>query len=142
MLTGFGTVLVFLAMACVFVAIALILQRFLAPRKPGEVKALSYECGELPQGDPWVQFNIRFYVFALIFLVFDVEIIFLLPWAVAYHGFSEQTMRWIAFADGVVFVAILLVGLLYAWVKGHLEWIKPRLWFQNGGGGDAAGKAV
>jgi NADH-quinone oxidoreductase subunit A len=89
-----------------------------------------------------VQFNIRFYVFAIIFLVFDVEIIFLLPWAVAYHRFDVQSLRWVAFADGVVFVSILLVGLVYAWAKGHLEWIKPRLWFEKDGEEGAAGKAV
>ena len=129
MLTGFGTVLVFLVAGAAFVAVALVLQRFLAPRTPGPEKALTYECGEDPQGKAWVQFNIRFYVFALAFLIFDVEVAFLLPWAVAYRHLETEGMRWVGFADGVVFALILFVGLIYAWAKGHLEWVKPRLRF-------------
>jgi NADH-quinone oxidoreductase subunit A len=122
--------------AVVFIAAALIVQRLFSTRRPSEEKSLPYECGEDPVGTPWVQFNIRFYAFALAFLVFDVEVVFLLPWAVAYRGLDTQAMRWVGFADGVLFVAILFVGLVWAWARGHLEWVKPRL--PSAGGGRSA----
>ncbi|PYQ17146.1 MAG: hypothetical protein DMF79_17835 [Acidobacteria bacterium] len=82
-------------------------------------KLTTYECGENPQGSAWIQFNIRFYVFALIFIVFDVEAVFLLPWAVVF-----KQLGFLAFAEGLVFVGILVVALVYVWRKGDLEWVR------------------
>ena len=102
------------------IGLPLILQHLLSPRKnKGGDKLLSYECGEVPEGSAWVQFNIRFYVIALIFLIFDVEIVFLFPWAVVY-----QELGLLAFVEAFLFVLILLVGFVYVWVKGDLDWVK------------------
>jgi NADH-quinone oxidoreductase subunit A len=80
---------------------------------------MSYECGEIPEGSAWIRFNIRFYVLALIFIIFDVEIVFLLPWAVVFTKLGA-----FAFIEGIVFIGILAVGLAYVWKKGDLEWVK------------------
>ena len=142
MLTGFGTVFIFFVAAVVFVAVSLLVQRLLSTRRPSEVKQSTYECGEEAVGTPWVQFNIRFYVFAIAFLIFDVEVVFLLPWAVAYHDLGTKGARWVGFADGMLFVLILFVGLVWAWAKGHLEWVKPRLPFAGERpAGEAPGEA-
>ena len=102
------------------IGLPLILQHLLSPRKnKGGDKLLSYECGEVPEGSAWVQFNIRFYVIALIFLIFDVEIVFLFPWAVVY-----QELGLLAFIEAFLFVLILVVGFMYVWVKGDLDWVK------------------
>jgi NADH-quinone oxidoreductase subunit A len=112
-------VLVFLALAVVTVALMLLLGRLFAPKKPSEVKGQPYECGEIPIGSSWVQFNIRFYVVALIFLIFDVEVALLYPWAVVF-----QRLGWLAFVEAFVFIVILLAGLAYLWKEGDLEWVR------------------
>ena len=89
------------------------------PSRFSEEKLTTYECGENPQGSAWIQFNIRFYVFALIFIVFDVETVFLLPWAVVFKELGV-----LAFVEGLVFIFILMVGLGYVWRKGDLEWVR------------------
>ncbi len=88
---------------------------------------LSYECGEIPEGSAWVQFNIRFYVIALIFLIFDVEIVFLFPWAVVY-----QELGLLAFIEAFIFVLILVVGFVYVWAKGDLNWVKMNIRYGEG----------
>ena len=80
----------------------------------------TYECGEDPVGDTRIRFNIRFYVVALIFLIFDVEVVFLFPWALVY-----KELGWFAFVEMLVFLAILFVGYAYVWRKGDLDWDKP-----------------
>ncbi len=100
-----------------FVASAFAVSSFLRPNAPSKDKCATYECGEVVQGDSRVQFNIRFYLFALIFVVFDVEILFTVPWAVVF-----QQMGMVAYLEMVVFILILAVGLAYAWKKGALEW--------------------
>jgi NADH:ubiquinone oxidoreductase subunit 3 (subunit A) len=90
------------------------------PSRPTPEKLTTYECGEDPTGGAWVQFNIRFYVFALLFIVFDVEAVFLLPWAVVFRKLGA-----LAFLEGVVFIVILVVALAYVWRKGDLEWVRP-----------------
>ncbi len=121
MQSSFAGVLLFMVVAVVFVAVTLLLSRLVRPRgsySPG--KLVPYECGENPQGSAWIQFNIRFYVFALIFIIFDVEIIFLLPWAVVFKNLGV-----FAFVEGLIFIGILVVGLAYVWRKGDLAWVKP-----------------
>jgi NADH-quinone oxidoreductase subunit A len=120
MLFGFTSVLLFFSIGFIFLAITLVLSRLLQSKgKPGLDKYISYECGEIPEGSAWIRFNIRFYVLALIFIIFDVEIVFLLPWAVVFTKLGA-----FAFIEGIVFIGILAVGLAYVWKKGDLEWVK------------------
>ncbi len=119
MLFNFANVLVFLVVGCVFVVLNTTLSRLLHTKLFTEEKFIPYECGEDPIGDTRVKFNTRFYVIALIFLIFDVEIVFLFPWAVVFRSIGL-----LAFVEMLVFIAILLVGLAYVWAKGDLEWIR------------------
>jgi NADH-quinone oxidoreductase subunit A len=93
------------------------------------VKGLAYECGEPAYGSSFIRFDIRFYVIALVFLIFDVEVVFLVPWAVALRGLTEAGMGALAFAEAAIFVAVLTVGLVYVWSRGDIEWI-PRTLLQ------------
>ncbi len=120
MLTEFGKILAFLIVGGIFTAAGLAAAWLLRPHRPYPGKNATYECGEDPIGDTQVKFNIRFYVVALIFVVFDVEVVFLFPWALV---FKEYGM--FAFGEMLVFLAILIVGYAYVWVKGDLEWDKP-----------------
>ena len=117
----FATAFVFLAVGAAFVGVNLVISRLLQPRHPTAVKLSTYECGELPVGQSWIQFNNRFYVIALVFLIFEVEIAFLFPWAVVF-----KDLGLFAFVEALIFIAILLVGLAYVWRKGDLEWDKPQ----------------
>jgi NADH:ubiquinone oxidoreductase subunit 3 (subunit A) len=118
-LAAHSAILVFLAVIIGFLAVNLVLWWVIRPHRFSEEKLTTYECGENPQGSAWIQFNIRFYVFALIFIVFDVEAVFLLPWAVVF-----KQLGFLAFAEGLVFVGILVVALVYVWRKGDLEWVR------------------
>ena len=120
MILDYANVLVFLVVAALFLSVNLLLSSLIRPSIYSEEKLIPYECGENPVGSPWIRFNIRFYVFALIFIIFDVEVAFLLPWAVVF-----KELGWIAFVEGLIFIAILMVGLAYVWVKGDLEWVRP-----------------
>src|SRR3989441_10638304 len=117
MMLQFANVIVFLGVGVLFLGVSLLLSSLVRPSKYSEEKLIPYECGENPVGSAWIQFNIRFYVFALIFIIFDVEAVFLLPWAVV---FRELGM--LAYLEGLVFIAILVVALAYVWRKGDLEW--------------------
>ena len=86
MLTEFGKIFVFILTAALFVVVAIYVARLLRPKRPTFEKLTTYECGENPEGSPWVKFNIRFYVVALIFLIFDVEVVLLIPWALEYKS--------------------------------------------------------
>ena len=121
MLLAFGTALVFFLIGAAFAVANLLISRLIQPRHSTEQKLSTYECGEMPVGQSWIQFNNRFYVIALIFLIFDVEIAFLFPWAVVF-----KELGLFAFVEMAIFVLILLVGLAYVWRKGDLEWDKPQ----------------
>ncbi|UCH60087.1 MAG: NADH-quinone oxidoreductase subunit A [Anaerolineales bacterium] len=108
---------VFLILAPIFPALALVIPRLIAPRKPNSLKSQTYECGIETVGDTWVQFRVQYYIFALVFLIFDVEMVFLFPWAVAF-----DQLPLFAVLEGVLFILILVAGLVYAWRKGALEW--------------------
>src|SRR5512146_2394498 len=111
MLFSFVSVFLFLAVGFVFLAVTLLLSRLIQARgRPGSDKYIPYECGEVPEGSAWIRFNIRFYVLALIFIIFDVEIVFLLPWAVVFKKLGS-----FAFIEGLIFIGILVVGLAYVW---------------------------
>ena len=118
---NFGPILIFFGAAIAVVFAALLTSRLLAPHKPNPVKLSTYECGEEPVGSPWIRFNTRFYVIALIFIVFDVEVLFLYPWAV-----NLKSLGMFAWIEMAVFMVILAIGLAYVWAKGDLEWIKPK----------------
>jgi NADH-quinone oxidoreductase subunit A len=120
MLTEFGRVLMFFLIGGAFVAIGLLTAWLLRPARPYPSKNATYECGETPVGDTRIRFNIRFYVIALIFVIFDVEVVFLFPWALVYG-----TLGWFAFFEMLAFLAILLVGYAYVWKKGDLDWDRP-----------------
>ena len=90
--------------------------------KPTGIKSESYECGEIPFGNAWKQFRIGYYIFALVFVVFDVEAVFILPWAKELLNFKSAHLGLFAFGEMMLFIVILLVGLFYAWAKGVLKW--------------------
>ncbi|MBI4341195.1 MAG: NADH-quinone oxidoreductase subunit A [Candidatus Omnitrophica bacterium] len=103
--------------AVVLGAVPLLLSKLLAPKKPGASKQAPYECGVESTGDSWVQFRVQYYIYALLFVIFDVEIIFLYPWALVWKELGP-----VVFAEMALFLAILAVALIYAWKKGVLEW--------------------
>ncbi|PWK77411.1 NADH-quinone oxidoreductase subunit A [Mucilaginibacter oryzae] len=111
------------------VCVIFFINRLLAPRNPNPEKLSSYECGEEPTGNAWLPFNPRFYVIALIFLLFDVEMVFIFPWATVFgsHEIAAQDARWgwLSLTEMFVFLGILILGLVYVWKKGDLDWIKP-----------------
>jgi NADH-quinone oxidoreductase subunit A len=120
----FANVLVFFALAVAFVGGMLALGRLLRPNNPEPLKLTTYECGEPPTGSAWVNFNIRFYLVALVFVIFDVEIAFIYPVAAVFRDWVLKGQGLFALAEVFVFLAILFVGLVYVWVKGDLEWLK------------------
>ena len=116
-LSTFGPIALFLVVAVVFPVVPLILSRFLAPNRPNPTKLEPYESGMETIGPTLVQFPIRYYLYALIFVIFDVEVIYLFPWALVYDKLPV-----IAAAEMAVFISLLLVGLAYAWRKRAFEW--------------------
>ena len=120
---AYGTLYVyvglFLLMVVGFVATTLAIARLIAPsRSSSKTKRMNYETGEMTVTDPWRPFPVRYYVFALLFLIFDVEAAFLYPWAVVYRDLGLY-----GFVEMAIFVLILGVGLAYAWKKGALKWV-------------------
>jgi NADH-quinone oxidoreductase subunit A len=124
MLFDFANVLVFMILGAGFVGVNLLIGRFLRPHNPQARKLSTYECGEPASGSAWVNFNIRFYIIALIFIIFEVEIAFVFPVATVFRRWVESGQGLFAFIEILVFVAILFIGLIYAWAKGDLEWVK------------------
>lgn len=118
---AFGVVLFFIVTGLLIGIVAITISSFIRPHHPTEQKLQIYECGETPVGTPWMQFNNRFYTVALVFIIFDVEVVFLFPWAVVFKELGA-----FAFLEMFVFVAILAAGLVYAWAKGDLEWVRSR----------------
>jgi NADH-quinone oxidoreductase subunit A len=129
-ISEFGEVLLFIIGGALFISLTLLVSRLIRPDRPNAEKLSTYESGEEPIGTAWTQFNIRFYIVAIIFLLFEVEIVFLFPWSTVFADddlIKETGGRWGWFAliEGIIFIAILAIGLIYAWVNGHLEWVKP-----------------
>jgi NADH-quinone oxidoreductase subunit A len=132
MVSDFGYILLFLIAALATLVGTLTLARLLRPNRPNVEKLTTYESGEDPEGTANVQFNIRYYVIALVFVLFDVELVFLFPWATVFG--NEALIRetggrwgWFALVEMLIFLGILALGLAYAWVKGHLDWVKPEV---------------
>ncbi len=103
--------------ALILAVLPLIVAKFIAPKKPGKSKTAAYECGLESTGDPWMQFRVQYYIYALLFVIFDVEVVFIYPWALIW-----KSLGLVAFVEMALFLAILGVGLAYAWKKGVLEW--------------------
>lgn len=122
MLGEFANVLIFLCLGCFFIFFNLFLGSLIRPNNPYPEKLSTYECGEEPVGGAWIQFNIRFYVIALDFIIFDVEVVLLFPWAVA-----APELGWYGFWAMLFFAFVLIVGLAYAWKKGSLDWVQPQI---------------
>jgi len=128
-LSEFGKIFIYLIMGVLFVLFTFYLGKLVALKKPNPEKLTSYECGEEPTGNSWIQFNSRFYVIALVFLLFDVELAFIFPWSTV---FSQQELinadpnwGWFSLIEMFIFIGILLIGLVYVWKKGDLNWIRP-----------------
>ncbi|MEP5612515.1 MAG: NADH-quinone oxidoreductase subunit A [Cyclobacteriaceae bacterium] len=130
-ISGFGTILLFVVGAIGFVTAMLLFGKVLRPSNPTAEKQTTYESGEEPSASAWVNFNVRFYVIALIFLLFEAELIFLFPWATVFG--DEEMIRetnglwgWFSFVETFIFVGILAVGLAYVWANGMLDWVRPQ----------------
>lgn len=117
-LAAYGDVFMFLAAGIVFVLGSFVASWCLRPQKPSPEKLTTYECGETPIGSSFIQYNVRYYLIALVFVVFDVEVLFLFPWAVAMKACGLA-----GFIEVLVFVLILGAGLVYCWRRKVLEWL-------------------
>jgi NADH:ubiquinone oxidoreductase subunit 3 (subunit A) len=118
MAESWGFVAVFLVIALSIPLIGVLAAALLRPHRPGPIKRSTYECGLGTEGDSWVQYKVQYYLYALVFVLFDVETVFVYPWAVAYNRLGL-----FAFVEMMIFLGILALGLVYAWRKGALEWI-------------------
>ena len=129
-ISEFGKILIFLITGFIFMGLMFFMNRLIAPRNPTREKLISYECGEDPTGNAWLPFNSRFYVIALVFLLFDVEMVFVFPWATVFGNkqiiAADSRWGWFSLVEMFIFLGILILGLVYVWVKGDLEWIKPK----------------
>ena len=105
------------AIAIAFMFIIALLAKLIGPKKASPIKTDTYECGLETTGNSWIQFRVQYYLYALIFVIFDVEVIFLFPWAVSYG-----VLGWFALVQMFIFIGLLVLGLVYAWRKGALEW--------------------
>jgi NADH-quinone oxidoreductase subunit A len=114
---GYGILGVFILFSIAFACVALIISWIVQPKAPGKLKERTYECGMKPIGDSRIQFDVKYYLYALLFLIFDIEAVFLFPWAVSYNELGL-----FALIEALIFIAILLLGLVYAWKKGALKW--------------------
>ena len=120
----FANVLVFFLLAFVLCGLMLGLGMLLRPANPSRAKLSTYECGEPPSGSAWINFNIRFYIVALVFVIFDVELAFVYPVVTVFREWIRNGQGAFALAEIATFIGILAVGLVYVWVKGDLEWLK------------------
>jgi NADH-quinone oxidoreductase subunit A len=131
MLSDFGVILLFILAAFAFLSLILFGAKLLRVDRPNVEKNSTYESGEEPIGNANIQFNIRFYVIALVFVLFDVELVFLFPWATVFGradliAETNGLWGWFALTEAFLFVVILALGLAYVWVKGYLDWVKPQ----------------
>jgi NADH-quinone oxidoreductase subunit A len=122
----FGAVLVFAIVAVGFALGGITLSRLVGPRIPNTEKASTYECGERPIGVAWFNFNPRFYLVALVFVIFEVDIALTFPVVAVFRSWAEHSagFAWVAFVELLLFTAILVVGLVWVWAHGDLEWVK------------------
>ncbi len=114
---GYGILAAFIGFSLFFACAALVMSWIVQPKAPGFLKEKPYECGMNPFGDSRIQFDVKYYLYALLFLIFDIEAVFLFPWAVAY-----DELGLFALAEALIFIGILVIGLVYAWKKDALRW--------------------
>tara|TARA_B100000900_G_scaffold401731_1_gene406724 strand:- start:145 stop:612 length:468 start_codon:yes stop_codon:yes gene_type:complete len=131
-INGFGTVGLFILGGLGFILTALMVGKLLRPDRPNEEKLTTYESGEDPINNAWGQFNLRFYIIALVFILFEVELVFLFPWAVVFADVDLITVTnglwgWFSLIETGIFILILSVGLAYVWMNGMLTWLRPRV---------------
>ena len=123
MLENYFPVLIFLIVALVFGCVPMIIGRLVGPHRPDPEKLSAYECGFNAFEDARMKFDVRYYLIAIIFILFDLEVAFLFPWAAIFKEIaSTEAVRMFGFIEMMVFIAILVVGYIYAWVKGALDW--------------------
>lgn len=127
--SAFGHILLFIIGGLMFIIGGLVTSWIIRPHRPNEEKLETYESGEQPMGNAWVRFNIRYYIIALLFILFEVEIIFLFPWATVFGqkeliDKTDGLWGWFSLAEMVLFIFILALGLAWAWARGYLEWPK------------------
>lgn len=120
MLAEFGNIFLFLIFGALFVALSMFVAKLIRPHRPNAIKLSTYECGEIPFGSARIQFNNRFYIIGLMFLIFEVEILLLFPWAMVF-----QDLGWVAFWAMFVFVILIFIGFAYELGKGQLQWDVP-----------------
>lgn len=129
-LSEYGKILLIAIIGALLVCATIFLARVIAPKKPNPIKQSTYECGEQTTGSAWVQINPRFYVIALVFLLFDVELIFVFPWATVFGDAefvaADGRWGWFTLVEMAIFLGILIVGLVYVWKRGDISWIKPQ----------------
>lgn len=118
MLASYVPIMIFVLVAVMLPVVGLAVGRLIRPHNPSDTKLMPYECGVDPEGDARDRFSIRFYIIAILFVIFDVETIFLFPWAIIY-----DQLALFGFIEMVVFLGILIVGYFYVWKKGALEWV-------------------
>jgi NADH-quinone oxidoreductase subunit A len=130
-ISEFGKILIFLITGIILVGMLFFVNRLIAPRKPTFEKLTTYECGEEPTGNAWLPFNSRFYVIALVFLLFDVEMVFVFPWATVFANkqliAADARWGWVSLTEMFIFLGVLILGLAYVWRKGDLDWIRPNV---------------
>jgi NADH-quinone oxidoreductase subunit A len=126
MRTQYATILIFLIFGAGLVFVSILVSRLIQPRNPSPEKLATYECGEEPAGEARIQYNFRFYSLALAFIIFEAEILFMFPWAIIYKDQIAAGNGFMTFVKMLIFIGILFLGLIYAWAKGDLDWVKPR----------------
>ncbi|TAF64789.1 MAG: NADH-quinone oxidoreductase subunit A [Cytophagales bacterium] len=130
-ISAFSIALLFIILGIFFVLMGYLTAWLVSPHQPNEEKQTIYECGEDPIGNAWGQINSKFYIVALLFILFDIEIILLFPWAIIFadkslYQATQGLWGWITLLEVIVFLFVLALGLVYAWAKGVLEWEKPQ----------------
>jgi NADH-quinone oxidoreductase subunit A len=130
MITDFGHILLFIITGIIILSVVFAINKLIRPHRPSAEKLSTYESGEEPEGNTNVQFNIRYYIVALVFILFEVELLFLFPWATVFTNSKLQALSnnvWgkISFVEILIFVILLALGLAYAWAKELLDWVKP-----------------
>lgn len=128
-LSEYGKILLIAIVGVLLVCVTILLAKILSPKKPNPIKLSTYECGEEAIGSSWIQINSRFYVIALVFLLFDVELIFVFPWATIFGNkelvAADGRWGWFTMIEMGMFLGILVIGLIYVWKRGDISWIKP-----------------
>ena len=117
-------VVILMAVGAAMVLGAILVGRLLRPHNPGELKGAAYECGEVPVGTAWSNFNVRFYVISLIFIIFDVEGALMFPVAVVFRNFNRIGLGGVVLGTFLIFILVLILGVVYCWSKGDLDWVR------------------